>query len=295
MTWSLARPLRTAACSWSASWIRFLVGMLEEALAAQPAGDSSMRARLLARLGAALQPTNTSEEPLAVVREAIAVARRLGDRQVLLETLHDGVSALMDVVDASQRYPLNLETADLAIELGDSARLLRVHARLAMDHLALGEIAAADGQIEAYAALATELRASTHGWRALQLRSVRALMDGRFADAERLIGEAWELGRAARDPQVDRAMTLQLEAALRTMDRHDEMLTFEPQARRERAGYRYGAFWQALGAAAVAARLEDEEKTRFHLAKVPDDILSADGNVFMAFVRCRANRDRWLA
>ena len=102
----------------------------------------------------------------------------------------------MDVVDAGQRYPFNLETADLAIELGDRARLLRVHARLAMDHLALGEIAAADGEIDAYAALATELRASTHAWRVLQLRSVRALMNEQFADAERLINEARELGGA---------------------------------------------------------------------------------------------------
>ena len=174
-----------------------LVGMLEEALGAQPAGDSSMRARLLARLGAALQPTSNPEEPLVVVREAIAVARRLGDRQVLLETLHDGVSALMDVVDASERYPLNLETADLAVELGDRARLLRVRARLAIDHWRSGRWRLPTARIEAYEALATELRASTHAWRALQLRSMRALMEGRFADAERLISEAWELGRAA--------------------------------------------------------------------------------------------------
>ena len=76
MTSSLARPWRTAACSWSASWIRFWSACWRKRSRPNRHGDSSMRARLLARLGAALQPTNTSEEPLAVVREAIAVAGR---------------------------------------------------------------------------------------------------------------------------------------------------------------------------------------------------------------------------
>src|SRR6185503_10940963 len=43
-----------------------LVDMLEEALAALPADDSPLRARLLARLGAALQPTVVPEEPVRV-------------------------------------------------------------------------------------------------------------------------------------------------------------------------------------------------------------------------------------
>src|SRR4029077_4663480 len=119
---------------------------------------------------------------------------------------------------------------------GDRERLLRVQGRLALDHLAFGELAAADTQIEAFAALAGELRAAWSGWRVLQFRTVRALIDGRFADAERHAEQAWEMGRKANDPQVDLAMALQHEALLRAMDRHDDMLAFEPQARRARGG-----------------------------------------------------------
>jgi len=133
------------------------------------------------------------------------------------------------------------------------------------------------------AALAAELRAPAFAWRALQLRTVRALIDGRFAEAERMIDEAWALGRAANDPQVDRAMTMHREAALRTMDRHEEMLAFEPQSRRERGGYSYGASWQAIGSAVVWARLEDEEKTRFYLSKIAEDMLPAEGNLLLRF------------
>jgi tetratricopeptide (TPR) repeat protein len=267
-----------------------LVGMLEEALAAQPAGPTPMRARLLARLGAALQPARRPEEPVAVVHDAIAVARQLGasleDKRVLHQTLHDGLAALMDVVDARERLPLNLEAEQLATALGDRERLLRTHARLALDYLALADFSAADARIEAFAALAAELRAPWFAWRASQFRTVRALIDGRFADAERFARQAWDEGRAAKDPQVDRAMTTHREGMLRTMERHDELVAFDPQVRHERAAYNFGAAWQSMGSALVFARIEDVDKTRTHLDLVPRDMFPPTYNLFTSYFLC---------
>ncbi len=175
-----------------------LVGMLEESLEALPPGDSALRARLLARLGAALQPNPKIEEPVRVAREAIATARRLGDRPTLLETLHDAISALMDMVDPAEQRRLNLEAEGLALELGDRERLLRTHGRLALAHLNVGELEAADARIDAFEALAHELKAPWVGWRAKMLRAVRASMHGRFEEARRLGDEGLRLGEAAR-------------------------------------------------------------------------------------------------
>ena len=105
-----------------------LVDMIETSLAALPPGDGPWRARLLARLGGALQPSLKAEEPVRVAREAIEIARRLGDKATLLETLHDGISALMDIVPAAEPRALNLEAERLAMELGRS-RAAAAHAR----------------------------------------------------------------------------------------------------------------------------------------------------------------------
>ncbi len=260
-----------------------LVGMIEEALAALPAGDSPLRARLLARLGAALQPSLVAEEPVRVALEAIATARRLGDPRVLLETIHDGLSALMDVVDPRERLALNLENEQLAGALGDRERLLRTHLRLAIDYLALGDLAAADARIEAFAALAEALRAPWTLWWAPLFRSVRAIIEGRFADAEREADTAAAIGRAARDPQVEGAMILHREGFLRAAERFDELRAVDPLARRERAAFSAGPAWQALGSALIYTRLEDAEMTRLHFDLLPPEMRPPADNLFAIF------------
>ena len=75
-----------------------LVKLLDEALASLPEGEPALRARVKARLAAALQPSEQPQVPIALAREAIALARGLGDRTTVLEVLHDAMAALMDYV-----------------------------------------------------------------------------------------------------------------------------------------------------------------------------------------------------
>lgn len=263
-----------------------LVALLEEALEALPAGDSPTRARLLARLGAAMQPAPSTAEPISVAREAIATARRLGDRRVLLETLHDGLSALMDVVEPRERLPLNREVEALAAAEGDRERLLRTHARLVVDHLALGELPEADARIDTFEALARELRVSWMMCLAALFRSIRAATHGRFAEADALAEEAARLGRPERDPAARRLLILHREGLLRVTERHDELLAHEPLARQERSSYRFASTWQAVGAAASCVQMEDLGRARTYLSLMADDMRPPQGstdNVFALF------------
>jgi len=260
-----------------------LVDMLEEALEALPPGDSPTRARLLARLGGALQPSTDGVEPVRVAREAIAIARRLGDRRILLETLHDGISALMDVVPAGERRALNLEAAALATALGDRERLLRAHVRLAIDAFGLGDLSEVDARIDAFETLAREIRASSMLWRAPLFRAVRATIQGRFAEAERAIADAERIGRAAGDPQLDRALILYREGHLRTSERHDELVAHGPVARSQRATYHNHADWQNLSASLIFARVEDRARTERELAALPPEFL-ASTNLFVPYL-----------
>lgn len=263
-----------------------MVDLLESAVAALPPGDSPLRARLLARLAAALQPSVDIDEPVRLAREAIATARRLGDRRGMLETTFDGLSAMMDVVDPRERRALNLEVETLAIAEGDRDRLLRTHARLSLDHLALGELSLADARIDALEQLAGQLRASWIAWRVPLFRAVRASIEGRFADAEALAAQARAAADRVRDPLGERALVLFNEGLLRLADRHDEMLAHNVLARRQRAGLHLAPAWQSLATALLYARLEDEAQARFHLALVPDELLPPHHNMFSLCCLC---------
>ena len=133
-----SRAARPAAVSDYGVVDPVMVDLLEGALAALPPGDSVWRARLLARLAGALQPSDDPAEPAAIAREAIATARRLGDRRALLETMFDDALSALEGRRSSTRVrgALNLEVEALTLAEGDRERLLRTHARLALDHRA---------------------------------------------------------------------------------------------------------------------------------------------------------------
>ncbi|MES1206720.1 MAG: AAA family ATPase [Pseudomonadota bacterium] len=260
-----------------------LVAMLEESLRALPPGDSPLRARLLARLAAAVQPSPDAEEPVRLAREAIAIARRVGDEATLLETLHDGISAVMDIAPPEEQRALNLEAEQLATRRGDRERLLRTHGRLALAHLALGELGPADTRVGAFERLAAELKAPWTAWRGFMLRAVRATMHGRFAEAAALGDEALRVGRAAGDANVAKIWASNRAALLRAAERHDEMLAFEPAVQEMFARFGHAAAWQGASAALVHARVEDAERTRFHIDQLPEFLRPPYRNLFALF------------
>ena len=259
-----------------------LVGMLEESLEALPPGDSALRARLLARLAAALQPSPTSDEPVAVAHEAIAIARRLGDDGTLLDTLYAAVAALMDIVDWKEPRALNFEVERLALAANDRERLLRTQLRLAVCHLGLGEVEACDARMASFETLAAELRAPWYGWWAGMVKAVRASMQGNFAEAETLAAQAREAGRAAGHEAAERVWVTNRDGQLRAADRHAEMVAWEPEARRSRAMIHMAAAWQAMGSALVYTRLERPDDVRMHLEVLPEPFRQA-GNLFVMF------------
>ncbi|HWA72870.1 MAG TPA: AAA family ATPase [Polyangiaceae bacterium] len=248
-----------------------LVKLLEEALAVLPEDDSALRARVTARLAAALQPHPNLEYPIGLAERAIESARRLGDRATLLDAAFMGISAMMDIVDPRQRLPLNLEVEQLASEFGDTERLLRTQARLVFDHMELGDLGAADARINLFERLAVEAGAERYLWRVPLFRSMRAMMHGRFTEAESASEEARRLGLSAKDPLLDRCYVFHREGLLRAWERHDDLIAHDPEARRMRAALYSGPHWQNGGSAFSYARVEDLENARLYLELIPDD------------------------
>ncbi|MDX1556089.1 MAG: AAA family ATPase, partial [Xanthomonadales bacterium] len=125
-----------------------LINMLRDCLDALPETDVAWRARVLARLAAALQPSANPAEPMEMARRAIEKARCSGDPAVLYDVLRNAIAALMDFAPPAERKLLNEEFLALASEAGDFTAQFRSHLRLMID---AGELADRDAYDRAIA------------------------------------------------------------------------------------------------------------------------------------------------
>lgn len=183
---------------------RGLVDMLQEALAAMPEGDSSLRARCLARLAAAEQPAADPTGPVATARDAIAMARRLGDRRTRLDVVHVAFAAMIEFVPAAELDVLLRELFVLATSPGDRLIALRNRLRHCFITLELADRAAFDAAVVAHAELADSIDSPRWAWHARAIAAMVALFEGRFDDARVAADAAEQL--AAGDPQSEIAL-----------------------------------------------------------------------------------------
>jgi tetratricopeptide (TPR) repeat protein len=166
-----------------------LVRLLEDALAALGGEDSVLRARALAALAEALYGVPAEEQRRArVSREAVAMARRVGDRAALASALVARHFTREDSLD--ERLAMAAESGRIARELHDDRRSLDALAWLIGDLLELGDVAAVDRELESLARASDEIRMPFYRWVVTTTRASRALLAGRFADAARLAAEA---------------------------------------------------------------------------------------------------------
>lgn len=183
-----------------------LVALLQEALNAIGTEDSRLRAQLLARLAGALRDQPSLEPRASLSREAVAIARRLGDDDTLAYTLAAQFMATWG--------PDVDELAAIAAEVNRIAeRTTTPQTRL--DALTLTGIVAwltfADAETEdhAYDALAQELRQSAAHWQGAMQNAHWALFRGEFSEAEHLEQQALRSG-GARSSDADCSYRLAL-------------------------------------------------------------------------------------
>ena len=174
-----------------------VIGLLEEALAALPETRTALRARLLGRLAMELHFSDEPERCQALARQAVALARRLGDPSTLafaLNTHHwaqrgqDEVGELLAIADQIIGHAEGSGELELALQ-GHSWRLV--------DLLELGQAEEIDDEIAACVNLADRLGQPFYRSWVAGLHPMRALMQGRFSDAERLAREALAAAESA--------------------------------------------------------------------------------------------------
>jgi len=199
-----------------------LVQLLEEALAALPAQDSPLRARLLSRLATAIfWRTASDEHRRSLVREAVEMAERLGDSGALTAALISKRIALMGPSGAEERLADASRVLRLVAESGDQERELQAREARLYDLLELCDVAAADVEVERIEELARALRQPRYLADAEMIRAMRTLMDGKLDEGAELARHALTLNQQVR-PEL--AVTLYGSSMFRTVWREKGQL-----------------------------------------------------------------------
>ena len=200
-----------------------LVRLLEEALAALGPEPGPLRARVMGRLATSLYWSDASGRREALSREAVSAARSLADDATLAYALQSRRAALWGPERLGERLACAEEIVGLALRAGQRELEIAGRQGVIADSLESGDVQRADTEAALYAALAEDLRVPQYRWWITSYRGMRALMDGRFADGERLGQDALALGQSARSEDATQALGAQLFALRREQGRLAEL------------------------------------------------------------------------
>ena len=283
---SLARAaLGVGALSEAGGVDEAILALLREALDAVGAEDTALRVELLGAVGTELVWRDPQGEAAAVGREAVEMARRLGDPGTLASALAGQTFLLATTPDAPRRQLANSEELiELAERAGSRELAVRGHVYRLVALLGLGDVTEADIELDAYARSAEELRQPQHLWHVPLLRGMRAAMEGRFADAERLADEARRGGERAQEPLSAQLYALQMAVLRRHQGRMEESI---PAVREMAERYPAIRAWRLalVSFLADAGRGEEMRAEYDRLAANDFDDIPLDGQWLTAVTR----------
>ena len=191
-----------------------LIAALEECLSVLPTDDAAMRSRVQARLAGALQPALDPTVPMAMARDAIALARTTDDEQVLYNVLRFALAALMDFAPPTERIELNREYARIAAKLDDVPQQFRSNLLLMIDASETADRLLMNTSIDACGRLAEQISLPHYQWRAASARAMGATIDGDFDKACDLLDAAEAYALQVDDLQAAITLSIQRFALL---------------------------------------------------------------------------------
>jgi AAA ATPase domain len=200
------------------------VELLEEALATVEPGDSALRVRVLSRLAENLVFAPPPERAGELARDAVEMARRLGEPDALAAALMARHAALLHARHAPERLRIGEQALALAGELGVLEMAALGRHWLLFDLAELGDLDEARRRHAELAGIAAELQQPLYRHSSLAWSSVWAALAGRFEEAERLARDSARLAEQAAAPEAEMHFTAQLLAVRREQGRLDELL-----------------------------------------------------------------------
>jgi predicted ATPase/DNA-binding SARP family transcriptional activator len=250
-----------------------LISLLERALAMTDGEISTLRVRLLARLCGALYYSPQRDRMASLSEEASRLASSLNDPVALALAAVGRRRAFWAPSNLEQRLADSADTLRFAREAGDAELTLHGHAWLIADLLEHGDLESVDAHIEAFDALAEQVRQPLYDWQSAVWRAMRALLSGRVQEAEQLAEQALATGARAEPVSAGQYYAVQLLEIRREQGR---LAGLEPALRQALEQYPNRlAYRAALGQLLIRDGRPEEargEVERLVIAEVPEDV-----------------------
>src|SRR5215207_1582841 len=249
-----------------------LLALLDEALERIGPERTARRAALLGAKSAEIYWVDSDlVESSRLVDEAIEIAREVDAPNTLATALHRKVFIPIGPDATRERLGIAREMLELGEASGDREAILHAHAFLMTAHLELGDVDAADRELESYTRLADELRMPEHSWHAIAHRAMRALLDGDLDEAERLADESRRAGERAEQPLASQFYGIQMTQIRSLQGRAGELL---PAVRDLAQRFPGIPAWRT-GVISLAARAGETEVARVELQRFAGKDFSA--------------------
>jgi hypothetical protein len=266
-----------------------LVKLLEETLDVLDRGDSALRVKLLGSLAQQLFVFGDTDRRQRLADESLTMARRINDPATLVRALCFWRMARWQFANVHDRLAVSNEALELAQALDQRELVMQALSFRFVDLMELGDVRGADADATALDAAARELHVPYYQWASTLYAAMRATLEGRFADAEVIVNESFEIGQRA-----DGGVALDMAGAQLAILRREQGRVEEFQAI---AAAATGSVVLPLRAARILADIEagDEPRARLEFdaiaaadfADVPDDLFRSIALAILAEICSR--------
>ena len=172
---------------------------LEEALETLDATADVLRARILSQLTIAVFWSDRARSS-SLSREAVDIARRIGDPALLAHALYSRHWTLWGPDDLDERIAVDQEMVHVAEQAQKRELAMAGRTWQIVNAFEMGDVVAVKRELDAAAQLAEDLRQPFYLWWHTTFRTMQALLEGHFEEAESLARQALDIGQRVRDP-----------------------------------------------------------------------------------------------
>jgi tetratricopeptide (TPR) repeat protein len=293
---ALAHPLGGALAATHVGTVdEALVALLEDALERLPERDATLRTHAMARLATELYFSGERERSLDLTREALAMARRLGDRHAIGHALVSHHYCLWASDTLEERLALSRELVEVGRDVADLPLEFQGWLAVVSDRLEQGDVEGARGGLEEQRRCAEELRLPLHRWTAMNTWPTLALAEGRLDLAERLARETLAAAEGNENADVVNGFSGHMFNVLRE---RDQLGALEPIVKEHVERFPDMSVWRCALAFVHAqlghtgeAREQFEILARSSFAAIGDDMFHLFNLCMLAEV-CRFLGDR---
>ncbi|WP_290650733.1 BREX system ATP-binding domain-containing protein [Aquisalimonas sp.] len=247
------------------------VQLVEETLSLLSREDSALRVELLSALAVVVVNDGQVQRGQATAAEGIAMARRVGNERALAMALRAWLYARYPGDELDVRLAAAREVIVLAEALRDSQLECDGHDLCSFYLMEKGDIAAADAHRARSRELGEGARRPFDAHKHLVYRAMRAILEGRYLEGERLAVQALERGRRIWRDAAEGIFGVQMFVIRRDQGRLGELSLAVRSISREQPA---DAVWQP-GLALIYVELGMTEEARAALERLVRDDFAA--------------------